>query len=187
MYQRVRPEIDGVFPRILFRDRDDCRIAGQRDSGEGIHIVQFPGEGIDIPCRVCHLHVPVHLDVGSVPVEIKRVAPGFLGVGHQVHAVSEKELFAPPVVPSCLGRQHILVFPGIRSRSESGKGCFRLVFQGVGLDKDGIREHVDIRTEVESLYLRIVGAVPAFDDLPVLVPHRAAAEEYGHAVLGVVV
>ena len=187
MYECIGAEIDSILLSFLLGHSYHGRITGKCHYRKGIHIVEFPGQSRDISRGIRQLHIAVHLYVGSVPVEIQGIAPCFLRIGHKMHLSGEKEKLAPAVVPSLLRRKHIVLFPGIGPGPEGGQGHLGLISEGIGLDEDGIGEHIDIRREIEGLDLRIICSRLAFDDLPVLVAHRAASEKDGHTVFRVVI
>ena len=187
MYQGIGPEIDGIFLPLFLCDGHHCRITRQSHRGYGIHIVKSAGKPVDVAGSICQLHVPQHLYIGRIPVEIQGVAPRFLGIGHQMHLPAEKEKFAAAVIPPVLGRKHVVLFPGIGPGPESGQGRFRLVFQGIGLDEDGVSEHIDVSREIECLYFRIIRTRLTFYDLSVLVPHGTSAEKDGDTVFRIVI
>ena len=187
MNQGVRTEIYRILLLFFLYNGDDSRIPGKRHDGQGVHVVEFPGKPVHIPGGIGKLHIAVHYYIGSIPVEIQRITPCLLSIGHQMHIPAEKELLAAPVIPAVLGRKHVFIFPGIGAGAECSHGQVRLVFEGIGLDENGVGEHIDIRLEIESLDFRIIRSCLALDYLSVLIPHGPSPEKDGHTVFRVVI
>ena len=104
-----------------------------------------------------------------------------------MHVPTEEEEAVPAVVPAGSGGQHILIFPDIGLIAKGREIALGLIDQGSRLDENRVGEHIDIVLKSEHLDFGVVGAVLAFNQLSVLVAHRAAVGKDGDAVLGVVV
>ncbi len=101
-------------------------------------------------------------------------------------ALEEEYLFLP-VVPASVGRKHVLFLPEIHVGGEPGLFRLGFVLKRIGLDEDGIGEHIDVPLEdIEFRGIEIL-AVVALDNLAVLAFHRGSAREDRNAVLGVVI
>ena len=102
------------------------------------------------------------------------------------HAVEEEGLLQA-LVPSAVGRKHVVVLPEIYLLREHRAAISGFIVDAVAFDEDGVREHVHIVLELEESLLGIVGAVRTLDYLPVLVLHGRPAREECEGVLGIVV
>ena len=65
----------------------------------------------------------------------------------------EEEKIVFPVIPAVVGRKHIVMIPGIRRICKIRRAVFGIILEPGGLDKDGIREHIDIVHERKGLRL----------------------------------
>ena len=104
-----------------------------------------------------------------------------------MHSSPEKELFPAPVILSVVGREHLVVLPGIDRRVERSPLLVSIVRQVLRLDKNGIHIHVHAADELEGLCLGVVGSVQALDDLAVLIAHGGSVLENGHGVFCIIV
>ena len=94
------------------------------------------GKSKDITSGICDLSISEHLHIGRITVEIQAVTPSLLTVGHYVDIVGEEEHFLLSVVPTAVGRKHIVLLPGVCSISESCEILVRLIIKSIGLDED---------------------------------------------------
>ena len=136
---------------------------------------------------VLHLGISEQQHIVEIAVVEERIAPGLLVLGCGVDFSREEKGLAASVIPSSLGRKHILILPEIGRCAEYCLFCIGVILQDGGFDKDGIRKHIHIPREGEQFSLGIVGSVNALYYLPVLVLHRGSLEEGCHTVGGVVV
>ena len=104
-----------------------------------------------------------------------------------MHIIGKEEKLPASVIPSSVGRKHIVILPCIGRKTECSQIEFGLINKFPRLDKYGIREHVHIILESELLDLRIICSVAALNDLSVLVTHGSAIHKHGHRVLGVII
>ena len=104
-----------------------------------------------------------------------------------MHHTGKKEGLLQTLVPSPVGREHIVILPEIYLLREYGAALPRLIVDKVALDEDGVGEHVHVVPELEEALLGVVGAVRTLDYLPVLILHGRPAREECEGVLGVVV
>ena len=118
---------------------------------------------------------------------VQRVGPGFLVLREQVHVPPEEEQLVLAVIPAVVGGEHVVVLPHVRPVAEVRGVEVAAVLQAGSLHEGGVHVHVHLVIEDEQAGLRVVRAVQALDDLPVLVPHGRAVLEDGDGVLGVVV
>ena len=147
----------------------------------------MPCQSIDSAGCISHLRVAEHVHLIRLTVEIQRIAPALLSVGEKMHLAGEEEQFFIALVPSGIGRKHVVLFPRIGIEAEQRLALRRRILQLGRLDEHRVGEHIDVMLEDELLYLGVVTAPEALYDLPVLVPHGTALLEDRDAVLGVVI
>ena len=133
------------------------------------------------------MDVAKHFHVLGVAVEIQGVAPNLLICGKAVHVPLEEKQLLITVVPSAACGKHIAVLPKIHVCNKFHPVLLTVIYQVAGLNKNGVREHIYLIAEGKELGGGIVCAFAAFNDLTVLVTHRAAVAEHSNTVLCVVV
>ena len=133
------------------------------------------------------MDVAKHFHVLGVAVEIQGVAPNLLICRKAVHVPLEEKQLLITVVPSAACGKHIAVLPKIHVCNKFHPVLFAVIYQVAGLDKNGVREHIYLIAEGKELGGGVVGAFAAFNDLTVLVTHRATVTEHRNTVLCVVI
>ena len=116
------------------------------------------GHGRNIPCRVSHLGIAKELKISRGPVEVKRVGPALLHIVHTVHIAVEEEGLGIPVIPSGIGRKHVLLLPRIGIKAEMGYVAASVIENPGGLHENGVSEHIHIVGECKLLQLGIVSS-----------------------------
>ena len=100
---------------------------------------------------------------------------------------AEKENLLVAVIPSGIGRQHVVLAPGIGTETERCLVPGRIIYEIRRLHEHGIREHIDIVGKCERLRLRIVSTCATFDYLTFGILHGTAVEKYRDTVTRIVV
>ena len=149
--------------------------------------MHLSGESRHISRSISHLRVAKQLYVLRVPEIKKRIGPAFLSVAHAVDRFVEEEYFFIAVIPSGIGRQHVVIMPGIGGIAESRLVRRSIVFHSRGFHKYGIGEHIHVVYKRKQLSLRVIRTALALYDLTFLILHGTAVEEDGDTVPRVVI
>ena len=128
-----------------------------------------------------------HLHFITGAVVDQRVGPGLLTLGQKMDVGGEGEFINVSLIEASLGREHVVVLPGIGAGAERGTVGFGVVAEKIRLHEHRVRVHVDIVRERERAELGEIRPFDTLDDLAVLVTQGSSATENRDTVLRVVV
>ena len=168
VHQPVSADVDGVNlgalgailgRYLVFRAEGHRSLAAQGHLTYGILVEKLVRKGEGVAGGVLHLHMPLHQHVVGDAVEEEGVAPCLLILAHRMHIPLEEEGLLHALIPSAVGRKHVVILPEIYPLGEDGAADAGFVIDAAAADEDGIREHVHIVLELEIPQFGIVGAV----------------------------